>query len=54
MNMTRKSFLKRMAGAEPVIEEFESLLKKDKFKEKISIKWHEDAGVKLSFPITFE
>jgi glucosamine 6-phosphate synthetase-like amidotransferase/phosphosugar isomerase protein len=39
---------------EPVIEEFESLLKKDKFKEKISIKWHEDAGVKLSFPITFE
>ncbi len=39
---------------EPVIEELESVLKQDKFKEKISIKWHEDAGVKLSFPITFE
>lgn len=39
---------------EPVNEEFKSLLKRDKFKEKISIKWHEDAGVKLSFPITFE
>ena len=39
---------------EPVMEEFESLLKKDKFKEKISIQWREDAGVKLSFPIIFE
>ena len=39
---------------EPVIEEFEKLLVRDKFKEKISIKWREDAGVKLSFPITFE
>jgi glucosamine 6-phosphate synthetase-like amidotransferase/phosphosugar isomerase protein len=39
---------------EPVMEEFESLLKEDKFKEKISIKWQEDVGIKLSFPITFE
>jgi glucosamine 6-phosphate synthetase-like amidotransferase/phosphosugar isomerase protein len=39
---------------EPVTEEFAKLLTQDKFKEKISIKWHEDAGVKLSFPITFE
>jgi len=39
---------------EPVMEEFEKLLMRDKFKEKISIKWREDAGVKLSFPITFE
>jgi glutamine phosphoribosylpyrophosphate amidotransferase len=38
---------------EPVMQEFEKLLVRDKFKEKISIKWHEDAGVKLSFPITF-
>jgi glucosamine 6-phosphate synthetase-like amidotransferase/phosphosugar isomerase protein len=39
---------------EPVIEEFERLLARDKFKEKISIKWREDAGLKLSFPITFK
>jgi glucosamine 6-phosphate synthetase-like amidotransferase/phosphosugar isomerase protein len=39
---------------EPVMEEFEKLLMRDRFKEKISIKWREDAGVKLSFPITFE
>ena len=39
---------------EPVMQELETLLKRDKFKEKISIKWHEDAGVKLSFPIIFE
>jgi glucosamine 6-phosphate synthetase-like amidotransferase/phosphosugar isomerase protein len=39
---------------EPVTQELETLLKRDKFKEKISIKWHEDAGVKLSFPVTFE
>jgi glucosamine 6-phosphate synthetase-like amidotransferase/phosphosugar isomerase protein len=39
---------------EPVMEEFERLLMRDRFKEKISIKWREDAGVKLSFPITFE
>jgi glucosamine 6-phosphate synthetase-like amidotransferase/phosphosugar isomerase protein len=39
---------------EPVIDEFERLLMRDRFKEKISIKWREDAGVKLSFPITFK
>jgi glucosamine 6-phosphate synthetase-like amidotransferase/phosphosugar isomerase protein len=39
---------------EPVMEEFERLLMRDRFKPKISIKWHEDAGVKLSFPISFE
>jgi glucosamine 6-phosphate synthetase-like amidotransferase/phosphosugar isomerase protein len=39
---------------EPVKEEFDKLLAREKFKEKISIKWHEDAGIKLSFPITFE
>jgi glucosamine 6-phosphate synthetase-like amidotransferase/phosphosugar isomerase protein len=39
---------------EPVIEEFERLLARDKLKEKISIKRHEDAGLKLSFPITFK
>jgi glucosamine 6-phosphate synthetase-like amidotransferase/phosphosugar isomerase protein len=39
---------------EPVIDEFERLLMRDRFKEKISIKWREDAGVKLSFTITFK
>jgi glucosamine 6-phosphate synthetase-like amidotransferase/phosphosugar isomerase protein len=39
---------------EPVMEEFERLLARDKFKEKVSIKWREDAGLKLSFPIAFE
>jgi glutamine phosphoribosylpyrophosphate amidotransferase len=39
---------------EPVIDEFERLLARDKFREKISIKWREDAGLKLSFPITFK
>jgi glucosamine 6-phosphate synthetase-like amidotransferase/phosphosugar isomerase protein len=39
---------------EPVIDEFERLLARDKFSEKISIKWREDAGLKLSFPITFK
>jgi glucosamine 6-phosphate synthetase-like amidotransferase/phosphosugar isomerase protein len=38
---------------EPVMEVFADLLTRGKFKEKISIKWTEDAGVKLSFPITF-
>ncbi len=38
---------------EPVMEEFERILLRDKFKEKISIKWREDAGLKLSFPINF-
>jgi glucosamine 6-phosphate synthetase-like amidotransferase/phosphosugar isomerase protein len=39
---------------EPVMEEFERVLMRDRFKQKISIKWREDAGVKLSFPINFE
>jgi glucosamine 6-phosphate synthetase-like amidotransferase/phosphosugar isomerase protein len=39
---------------EPVTEEFDKLLLQDKFKEKISINWQEDAGFKMSFPITFE
>jgi glucosamine 6-phosphate synthetase-like amidotransferase/phosphosugar isomerase protein len=39
---------------EPVTDEFERLLMRDRFKEKISIKWSEDAGAKLSFPITFK
>jgi glucosamine 6-phosphate synthetase-like amidotransferase/phosphosugar isomerase protein len=38
---------------EPVTEEFDKLLLRDKFKKKISINWREDAGVKLSFPIIF-
>lgn len=39
---------------EPVMEEFGRILARDKFKEKASIKWREDAGLKLSFPITLE
>ncbi len=39
---------------EPVIEEFNRILARDKFKEKASIKWREDAGLKLSFSATFE
>ena len=39
---------------EPVIAEFDRMLARDKFKEKVSIKWREDAGLKLSFPITFK
>ena len=39
---------------EPVMEEFGRILARDKFREKISIKWREDAGLKLSFPILFE
>jgi len=38
---------------EPVIEELREVLVRGKFKEKASIKWREDAGLKLSFPITF-
>jgi len=40
--------------AEPVKQELEALLSAGKFQEKISIKWQEDAGLKLSFPATFE
>jgi glucosamine 6-phosphate synthetase-like amidotransferase/phosphosugar isomerase protein len=39
---------------EPVMEEFSRILARDKFKEKVSIKWREDAGLKLSFPATFQ
>jgi glucosamine 6-phosphate synthetase-like amidotransferase/phosphosugar isomerase protein len=38
---------------EPVMEEFGRLLARDRFKQKISIRWQEDAGAKMSFPITF-
>jgi glucosamine 6-phosphate synthetase-like amidotransferase/phosphosugar isomerase protein len=38
---------------EPVMEEFSRILARDKFREKASIKWREDAGLKLSFPATF-
>jgi len=37
---------------EPVVEELKEVLVRGKFKEKASIKWREDAGLKLSFPIT--
>jgi len=36
---------------EPVIEEMGELLTRGKFSEKVSIKWREDAGLKLTFPI---
>ncbi len=39
---------------EPVLSEFEKMLARDKFKKKASIKWRENAGLKLSFPITFQ
>jgi glucosamine 6-phosphate synthetase-like amidotransferase/phosphosugar isomerase protein len=39
---------------EPVIEELKEMLVRDKFNEKASIKWHEDAGLKISFAINFE
>jgi len=39
---------------EPVMEEFNRILARDKFKEKAAIKWREDAALKLSFPITFK
>ena len=38
---------------EPVEEALESLLLKGKFKEKVSIKPQEDAGLKLSFRASF-
>ncbi len=38
--------------AEPVENELESLLLSGKFKEKVSLSRNEDAGLKLSFPIT--
>jgi hypothetical protein len=39
---------------EPVEQELKTLLAVCRFKEKVSIKWNEDAGLKLSFPATFE
>lgn len=39
---------------EPVEQELKTLLAVGKFKEKIIIKCQEDAGLKLSFPATFE
>jgi glucosamine 6-phosphate synthetase-like amidotransferase/phosphosugar isomerase protein len=36
---------------EPLMEQFNSILAKGKFNEKISIAWHENVGLKLSFPI---
>jgi glucosamine 6-phosphate synthetase-like amidotransferase/phosphosugar isomerase protein len=38
---------------EPVMEEFSRILARDKFREKASIKWREDAGLKISFLATF-
>jgi glucosamine 6-phosphate synthetase-like amidotransferase/phosphosugar isomerase protein len=39
---------------EPVEEVFKALLAIGKFKEKVTINWKENAGLKLSFPATFE
>lgn len=36
---------------EPSMEEFKEILGRGKFKEKISIQYQEDAGLKLSFPL---
>jgi glucosamine 6-phosphate synthetase-like amidotransferase/phosphosugar isomerase protein len=38
---------------EPVIQEFEGILTKRRFKQKVSIAYHEDAGLKLSFYLPF-
>jgi glucosamine 6-phosphate synthetase-like amidotransferase/phosphosugar isomerase protein len=38
---------------EPLIAEFENVLKRGNFAERISIAYHEDTGLKLSFPINF-
>lgn len=39
---------------EPLTEEFGSILAQGKFKEKVSIPYHEDVSLKLSFPLTFK
>jgi glucosamine 6-phosphate synthetase-like amidotransferase/phosphosugar isomerase protein len=39
---------------EPVEEVMKSILASGKFKEKVSITWREDAGLKLSFPAMLE
>jgi hypothetical protein len=37
---------------EPLIEEFSKMLAKGKFKEKISIPYREDVGLKLSYQLS--
>ncbi len=39
---------------EPVVDELSTILESGKFQEKVSIKWKEDAGLKLSFSTMFE
>jgi glucosamine 6-phosphate synthetase-like amidotransferase/phosphosugar isomerase protein len=39
---------------EPLIQEFNGKLVRGKFKEKVSIAWREDVGLKLSFPVSFK
>jgi glucosamine 6-phosphate synthetase-like amidotransferase/phosphosugar isomerase protein len=39
---------------EPIEEEFKELLAIGKFEKKVTINWKENAGLKLSFPATFE
>jgi glucosamine 6-phosphate synthetase-like amidotransferase/phosphosugar isomerase protein len=36
---------------EPLMEEFSGLLARDRFREKVSIGYHEDAGLVLSYPL---
>ena len=38
---------------EPLIQEFNDTLVRGKFKEKVSIAWRENVGLKLSFPVNF-
>lgn len=38
---------------EPLAEEFSDVLAQGNFREKISIPWHEDVSLKLSFPLAF-
>lgn len=38
---------------EPLLAEFKDTLVQGKFKEKVSIRWREEANLKLSFPISF-
>jgi len=38
---------------EPLIQELNDTLVRGKFKEKVSIAWREDIGLKLSFPVNF-
>jgi hypothetical protein len=36
---------------EPLMEQFNNILTKGKFNEKISIAWRENVGLKMSFPV---